>query len=83
MKLLLKHFAESRKEKLYPNGSSILSNLKIAKTSTKESVIILKMTKFRKKSFAVFHDIKEWRFSFLITDLLLIFVDREIFFKNI
>ena len=33
LKFLLKHFAENGKEKLSPNDSSILSNLKNAKTN--------------------------------------------------
>ena len=34
MEFLLKHFVENRKEKLSPNDSSSLSNLKNAKTNT-------------------------------------------------
>ena len=36
LKFLSKHFAENVKEKLFPNDSSFLSNLKNAKTNTNQ-----------------------------------------------
>ena len=53
--------------------------------STKmESVIILKMKHFWRKKLAIFHGVKKLRFISFITHLLLIFVNKEIFFfKNI
>ena len=48
----------------------------------KESMIMFQMTNFWRKNLDIFHEVKVKRFIFLITHLLVIIVDKEIFFQE-
>ena len=51
-------------------------------SAKKESAIILKMRNFWRKNLAIFHNVKKYRFIFLVTHLFLIFINKEIFFHE-